>query len=68
MATDQIIKYSPEMEKVRVDLIRFLKDRGIMQSWVGKQTQLSNCSISLFIHSKRELVPEKIEIIKKIIY
>lgn len=65
---DPIIKYDPEMEQVRLDLIEFLENRGIMQTWLSKKLQLSNTSVSLFINSKRVLIPEKIDIIKKIIY
>lgn len=68
MATDQIIQYPPDVEKIRLDTIKFLKERGTMQSWLAAKTSLSNCSISLFIHSKRILVEDKLDIIKSIIY
>jgi hypothetical protein len=66
--SDPILKYDDELEKIRLDTIKFLHENGIMQTWLSKKMSISNCSVSLFLNSKRILVPEKIEIIKKIIY
>jgi len=68
MATNQIIQYPSDVEKIRLDLIDFLETNGVMQSWLAKRCSLSNCSISLFLSSKRILVKDKLDIIKGIIY
>jgi len=65
---DPILTYNSENEKVRLDLIKYLKENGVKQSFVAKKVNLSNCSISLFITSRRFLIPEKLEIIRTLIY
>ena len=65
---NQIVQYPIEAERVRLDLIKYLSNRGVMQSWVANKCKLSNCSISLFLSSKRLLVPDKLKIIESIIY
>jgi len=66
--SDPTLTYNVEGEKVRIDLINFLKKNGVKQSYVAGKTNLSNCSISLFINSKRILIPRKLELIKELIY
>jgi len=66
--SDPILTYDQENKEVRLNLIKFIEDNGIKQSFIAKKTNLSNCSISLFINSKRMLTPEKLEIIRTLIY
>lgn len=65
--TNQVIKYDAENEEVRLALSKFLDKHGVMQTFVAKRCNLSNCSISLFLNSKRILVDDKLEIIKDLI-
>ena len=65
---NEIIVFDPKVEKLRLDLIDYIESKGCKQSFFCRKTGLSGCSISLFIASKRLLVPEKLKIIKDIIY
>jgi len=67
MSNEKII-FPEDIEQLRQDLIAFIEAKQVKQKLFCKLTGLSGCSISLFISSKRLLVPDKIEIIKNIIY
>ena len=65
---DPILAYDSENEEVRLVLIKYLKENGVKQSYIAKKVKLSNCSISLFITSRRTLIPSKLEMVKELVY
>jgi len=62
------LQFDQKVEKIRLDLINYIEELGVKQSFFCKKTGLSGCSISLFIASKRLLVKDKLDIISSIIY
>lgn len=60
------IEYDQKNESVRVELLKFIKDRGIKQSWVAGKCNLSSCSISLYLNKRRMLTDMHLDIIKNL--
>ena len=59
------LRFSKENEVVRASLEKHLSERGIKNKQIAKISQLSSSTITLFLQGRREIVPEKLDIIRK---
>jgi transposase len=59
------IRFNQENEKVRAALEEHLEINGVKNKQVQKITGLSCTTVSLFLQGRREIVPEKLDVIRK---
>lgn len=50
-------------DEVRIELKEFLQKRGVKNKYIAELSGVSEQTISMFLHSKRELSPKRLELI-----
>jgi len=54
-------------DRVRKDLINYLKEFGVKNKFIAKKVDLSDVTISLFLSSQRDIAQDKLEKIDRLI-
>ncbi|OLN25787.1 hypothetical protein [Desulfosporosinus metallidurans] len=64
---NKTVVFDEQTEAIRIQLKDYIINNGVRQNFVAGYCDLSECSISMFLHGKRILADVKLDIIKALV-